>query len=138
MYFCPIRNQFLNPPSQPTTSNAHGQFPPVRQRSSVGSGSIGVSRNVVAIPQRHSNDDALTKIEALFETIVDAVSAGSSIVIPYRRSTNAQAFNLTASASNPRDGRHMDSVRFPGRNPQELRRFGQSLHQVDVGQVPSH
>ncbi|KAK3951744.1 meiosis-specific topoisomerase, partial [Pseudoneurospora amorphoporcata] len=126
MYFCPIRNQFLHRPSQPTTSNAHGQLsPPLRQPgpSSVRAGSSRLPRNIVFIPQSQSNDDVLAKIETLFETIVDAVSVGGPIIIPYRRSTNEQAFNPTASVPNPRDGRHMDTVRFPGRNPQELRRF---------------
>ncbi|CCC08977.1 hypothetical protein SMACR_03194 [Sordaria macrospora] len=78
---------------------------------------------ILLLCKSHFNDDALAKIETLFETILDAVSVGGPVVIPYRRSTNAQTFNATAFTSNPSDGRHIDSVRFPGRNPQELRRF---------------
>ena len=83
-------------------------------------------RNIVAIPQSQINGDALAKIETLLESIVDAVTQGGPIIIPYRRSSNAQASHPTASDPNPRDGLHTDSVQFPGGNPQELRRFGQS------------
>ncbi|EGZ75040.1 DNA topoisomerase IV, alpha subunit [Neurospora tetrasperma FGSC 2509] len=133
MYFCPIRNQYLHPPSQPTVTNSHERpSPPLEQLSPVRASSTRVPHNIVIVPQSHSSDDALSKIEALFETIVDAISVGSPITIPYRRSTNAQVFDPTASASNPRDGRHMDSVRFPGRNPQELRRFEALFRIIEI------
>nr|CAB88597.1 related to MEIOTIC RECOMBINATION PROTEIN REC12 [Neurospora crassa] len=133
MYFCPIRNQYLHPPSQPTATNSHERpSRPLEQLSPVRASSARVPHNIVIVPQSHSSDNALTKIEALFETIVDAISVGSPITIPYRRSTNAQVFDPTASASNPRDGRHMDSVRFPGRNPQELRRFEALFRIIEI------
>ncbi|KAL0465879.1 meiosis-specific topoisomerase [Neurospora intermedia] len=133
MYFWPIRNQYLHPPSQPTISNSHERrSPPLERLSPVRASSTRVHHNIVTVPQSHSSDDALTKIEALFETIVDAISVGSPVAIPYRRSTNARVFNPIASASNPRDGRHMDSVRFPGRNPQELRRFEALFRIIEI------
>ncbi|KAK3403361.1 meiosis-specific topoisomerase Spo11 [Sordaria brevicollis] len=133
MYFCPIRNRFLHPASQPTTSIAREQPPPpVRQLSSATVVRRREPRNIVTIPQNQSANEALKRIEALLETIVDAISVGGPIVIPYRRSTNAQTLNQDASVENSRDGRYMDSVRFPGRNPQELRRFEALFRIIEI------
>lgn len=70
--------------------------------------------NLVAIPPP-SNRDALHQIEALFESIVDAVSNDEILEIP-----------LQTSRSRASETRHdvQTVVRFPGRNAQEAARFG--------------
>lgn len=67
---------------------------------------------------------AISQIEALLESIVDAVSTGNELVIPYRsiRSSN----NGEASQLHQGEDRPLDVVRFPGRTIQEAKRFGTS------------
>ncbi|KAK3297443.1 Spo11/DNA topoisomerase VI subunit A [Chaetomium fimeti] len=64
---------------------------------------------------------AISQIEALLESIVDAVCTGNELVIPYQsiRSPNHGA------NSQPRHGesRPLDVVKFPGRTVQEAKRF---------------
>lgn len=65
---------------------------------------------------------AISQIEALLESIVDAICTGNELVIPYRsvRSSN----NDASSQSKNEENRSLDVVRFPGRTIQEAKKFG--------------
>jgi meiotic recombination protein SPO11 len=82
-----------------------------------------INSEAVQIPPG-TQTPAISQIEALLESIVDAVSTGNELVIPYRsiRSSNKGA----ASQSQHGGDRPLDVVRFPGRTIQEAKRFGTS------------
>ena len=92
--------------------------PPRRQHHSILS---EINSEVVQIPPG-TQTPAISQIEALLESIVDAVSTGNELVIPYRsiRSSNNEA----SSQSQHGEDRPPDVVRFPGRTIQEAKRFG--------------
>ncbi|KAK4122232.1 DNA topoisomerase IV, alpha subunit [Parathielavia appendiculata] len=64
---------------------------------------------------------ALSRIENLLESIVDAVSSGNELVIPYKTPRSSQ--NGTNAAASQSDDRQADVVRFPGRTVQEAKKF---------------
>ncbi|KAK4039798.1 Spo11/DNA topoisomerase VI subunit A [Parachaetomium inaequale] len=63
----------------------------------------------------------LALIEDLLESIVDAISSGDELIIPYRSIRSSQ--NGTNALSPQGDGRQVEVVRFPGRTAQEVKRF---------------
>ncbi|KAK4157192.1 Spo11/DNA topoisomerase VI subunit A [Chaetomidium leptoderma] len=76
--------------------------------------------NVIQFPSGTQNG-AISRIEDLFESIVDAISSGDELAIPYQSTRSSQN---GPSAVHPRsDARPMDVVRFPGRTVQEAKRF---------------
>ena len=72
--------------------------------------------SLVAIPQTASQHGALVKIEALLESMLDAIHDRKELVIPYRSSRSPQLHQD--------DDRQAGVVRFPGRTAQEVTRFG--------------
>lgn len=69
-----------------------------------------------------TRNGALSQIEHLLESIVDAIASGEELVIPYR------SVRSTQNAPNPQPlegtSRRAEVVRFPGRTVQETKRFG--------------
>lgn len=84
---------------------------------------LSAARNIVSIPRSNSNDGALSQIEDLLESIVDALDTGSELAIPYRRSRSDAASQIQ-DLSQRRDARQSEVVRFPGRTIQEAQKFG--------------
>lgn len=80
----------------------------------------GVS-NVLRVPSA-ARTGALSQIEALLETIVDAISNGDHLTIPYQSTRTSQ--HGTNAVSLQEDGRLVDALRFPARTAQEAKRFG--------------
>lgn len=64
---------------------------------------------------------ALSQIEELLESIVDAIDSGEGLVIPYQSTRSSQ--NGTSAAAQ-KDVGQIDAVRFPARTVQEAKRFG--------------
>lgn len=64
---------------------------------------------------------ALERLEQLLETILEAISRGEEIIIPYR---TARSQDHSLSLPLPEDVRDLGGVRFPGRTPMEAKRFG--------------
>ncbi|KAK4142312.1 Spo11/DNA topoisomerase VI subunit A [Dichotomopilus funicola] len=64
---------------------------------------------------------ALSRIEDLFESIVDALDSGEELVIPYQNSRTPQ--NEQKGASSQQSREPFDVIRFPGRTIQEAKRF---------------
>ncbi|KAH6640993.1 Spo11/DNA topoisomerase VI subunit A [Chaetomium tenue] len=79
-----------------------------------------VSSEAVQVPPG-TRTPAISQIEALLESIVDAIYTGDELVIPYRsvRSPN----NGANSQSQHEENRPLDVVRFPGRTIQEAKKF---------------
>lgn len=75
----------------------------------------------VEIPLGPRNN-AVSHIERLLESILDAISDGNELRIPYK-STRPPPTS-TGSAPNRRDDGQQDVVRFPGRTIQEAKKFG--------------
>jgi hypothetical protein len=73
---------------------------------------------VPSVPER----GALSRIEDLLESIVDALSNGTELIIPFRTARSLQ--NGANAPASQRDERQTDVVRFPGRTVQEVKRFG--------------
>lgn len=71
---------------------------------------------------RQGQTSALSRIEDLFESIVDALGSGHELVIPYQNSRSPQ--NGPKGASSQQNGGPFDVIRFPGRTIQEAKRFG--------------
>ncbi|KAK0720130.1 Spo11/DNA topoisomerase VI subunit A [Lasiosphaeris hirsuta] len=67
---------------------------------------------LVPIPRDDSGGAALSQIEALLESILDAISNGVELTIPYRTARSARG-----------EDRGCRVVRFPGRTAQEAERF---------------
>lgn len=67
---------------------------------------------------------ALSRIEELLESIVDAITNAKELTIPYETIRSSQSGN----ALEPRLGsdRAANVVRFPGRTMQEVKKFGMS------------
>ncbi|KAK3996629.1 meiotic recombination protein rec12 [Cladorrhinum sp. PSN332] len=103
-----------------STSSTGHSFSPVFSAASVSPPSNG--RNTVSIPNNDVNEGALSQIEDLLESIVDAIEAGSELVIPYR-SSRSDAANKSQAADQQRDARQSELIRFPGRNIQEAKKF---------------
>lgn len=80
----------------------------------------GVS-NVLRVPAG-TRSGALSQIEGLLEALVDAISNGDDLVIPYQSTRTYQ--NGANAVSSQGDGRPVDVVKFPGRTAQEAKRFG--------------
>ncbi len=76
---------------------------------------------VLQVPSGPRNG-ALSQIEHLLESIVDAITSGEELFIPYRSVRSTQ--NGPNSQSPREAGRRADVVRFPGRTVQEAKRFG--------------
>ncbi|KAK1835739.1 meiotic recombination protein rec12 [Podospora conica] len=76
---------------------------------------LPASSSIVTIPQVAPQETAIEQIENLLEGIVDAISEGRELTIPFRTTRIPQAHQG--------DEQHGDSVRFPGRTAQEARRF---------------
>ncbi|KAK0754401.1 Spo11/DNA topoisomerase VI subunit A [Schizothecium vesticola] len=76
---------------------------------------LPVSRSIVTIPRFAPQETALEKIENLLEGIIDAISEGRELTIPFRTTRSPQA--------QQGDEPNCDLVRFPGRTIQEARRF---------------
>lgn len=70
--------------------------------------------SLVTIPPCNSSG-ALSQIEGLLESIVDAISNGVTLEIPYR----------DARSSSVRSRARAEVVRFPGRSIQEAKKFGE-------------
>ncbi|KAK4464739.1 Spo11/DNA topoisomerase VI subunit A [Cladorrhinum samala] len=85
-------------------------------------GPLSAARNIVSIPRSNSDNGALSKIEDLLESIIDALDTGSELVIPFRR-PRPDAASQTQDLSQQRDARQVEVVRFPGRNVQEAKKF---------------
>lgn len=77
--------------------------------------------HVVQIPFG-SRDGALSQIETLLESILDAIIHDDELVIPYQSARSLQAGPGQVSAR--KDGRQLDVLRFPGRTIQEAKKFG--------------
>jgi hypothetical protein len=77
---------------------------------------LPVSSSIVTIPQVAPQETALEQIENLLEGIVDAISEGRELTIPFRTTRSPQA----------QQGKEPDYnlVSFPGRTIQEAGRFG--------------
>jgi meiotic recombination protein SPO11 len=82
-----------------------------------------VDSSVARVPSA-TPKGALSRIEDLLESIVDAIGSGRELVIPYQSSRSSQ--NRTNAASLQRDGHQANAVRFPARTVQEAKRFGTS------------
>lgn len=92
---------------------------------------ISQSSSIAIIPQRESQlsqaGAVISKIEGIFESIVDGLaSEAGSVSIPYRSRT-------ATARSRPQPGDHQSAtagartdgvVAFPGRTPHEAKRFG--------------
>ncbi len=76
---------------------------------------------VLQVPSGTRNG-ALSQIEHLLESIVDAITSGEELAIPYRSVRSTQ--NGTDTQPLQGAGRRADVVRFPGRTVQEATRFG--------------
>jgi meiotic recombination protein SPO11 len=79
--------------------------------------------NVIQVPSVPERG-ALARIEDLLESIVDAISNGTELIIPFRTARSLQ--NGANAPASQRDERQADVVRFPGRTVQEVKRFGTS------------
>jgi hypothetical protein len=88
-----------------------------RQRSS---GPLAVNQAIQA--PSGTQTPTLAIIENLLESIVEAISSGDELIIPYRTIRSSQ--NGANAPSSHVDGRQVDAVRFPGRTAQEVKRFG--------------
>ncbi|KAK4224273.1 meiotic recombination protein rec12 [Podospora fimiseda] len=114
LYTCKIffKKNIKNMSASSSTSHHSANF----STSSAATSFIPDARNIVSIPNNDANGGALAQIEDLLESIVDAIEAGSELIIPYRSSR-------TEVDPEQRDARHSELVRFPGRNIQEAKRF---------------
>lgn len=72
--------------------------------------------NVVSIPSVGSQDVALSRVEHLLESIVDAITNGTELIIPYRSSRSVD--------NSQSEERPAEAVKFPGRTIQEAKKFG--------------
>ena len=100
-------------------------------------GPLSAARNIVSIPRSNSDNGALSKIEDLLESIIDALDTGSELVIPFRR-PRPDAASQTQDLSQQRDARQVEVVRFPGRNVQEAKKFGEKILKEDILLVCLH
>ncbi|KAL2132113.1 hypothetical protein VTI74DRAFT_4202 [Chaetomium olivicolor] len=82
--------------------------------------SFSHSHDIVHIPSS-SRNSALSRIEDLLGSIVDAIASGDELIIPYQTIRSSQ--NAAETASAQRDGRAVDIVKFPGRTIQEAKKF---------------
>lgn len=87
--------------------------------------------SVVILPQRESHitqaGAVISKIEAIFESIMDCLANGAGkLSIPYRNRTATRRSRRTIDEGEQAvDGPNPDgAVTFPGRTPQEARKFG--------------
>ncbi|KAK4250303.1 Spo11/DNA topoisomerase VI subunit A [Corynascus novoguineensis] len=82
--------------------------------------SLLVESNIVQVPFM-AQTPALSKIEELLESIVDAIDNGDEISIPYESIRSSQ----TGAEPEPQDGndRPLNAVKFPGRTTQEVKKF---------------
>ena len=87
--------------------------------------SVRNNGHVVQVPPG-SRHGALSQIENLLESILDATSNGDELVIPYQSVRSLQTGPGQVSAR--RDGRQLDVVRFPGRTMQEAKKFGMDCY----------
>ncbi|KAK3308553.1 Spo11/DNA topoisomerase VI subunit A [Chaetomium strumarium] len=78
------------------------------------------SSRVIQVPPSSQNG-TLSLIENLLESIVDAISSGKELVIPYASVRSLQ--DGAVQTTNRRDARAVDYVRFPGRSVQEAKKF---------------
>ena len=76
---------------------------------------------IVKVSSTSSDHGALAKIEAILESVVDALAIGAELVLPYR---TIRSMQRSASGTNPPADRPADVVRFPGRTIQEVNKFG--------------
>ncbi|KAK4235910.1 Spo11/DNA topoisomerase VI subunit A [Achaetomium macrosporum] len=97
-------------------------FNPPQQRPSPTS--LGTNFNhpsrIIQVPSSSQNG-TLSLIEDLLESIVDALSSGEELVIPYASVRSLQ--DGAVATLNRRDARAVDYVRFPGRTVQEAKKF---------------
>ncbi|KAL2262512.1 hypothetical protein VTK26DRAFT_1092 [Humicola hyalothermophila] len=78
-------------------------------------------RKEVQILHNSPQARAISQIECLLESILDAVIDGHELIIPYKSARSLS--NGTGSSSGRREARPQDVVRFPGRTTQEAKRF---------------
>ncbi len=83
--------------------------------------SAAADHTALQVPSGTRNG-ALSQVEDLLESIVDAITSGEELVIPYRSVRSTQHGPNTQPLQEA--GRRADVVRFPGRTVQEVKRFG--------------
>ncbi|KXX77742.1 Meiotic recombination protein rec12 [Madurella mycetomatis] len=105
------------------SSVSHSQSPPLLS-------TISPNPNGLVQVPAESRNGALSKIENLLETILEAINTGAEMVIPYQsvRSLHADP-DLRPTHRNRRPS---DGVRFPGRTIQEARKFGALFRILDL------
>jgi hypothetical protein len=110
--------------SQPSGSSG-GQTPGPASAISQENGPLHPSGNVVTLPQQEAQVNragaVITQIEAIFESMFDDLSTGANhLSIPYRSRTS----NRHSGAR--RAGRGSGALTFPGKTPQEAKKFSRS------------
>lgn len=88
-------------------------------------GPLRPSGNVVTLPQQPAQVNragaVISKIEAIFESMVEDLSTGANhLSIPYRSRTS----NRRSGARRPQRG--SGALTFPGKTPQEAKKFSRS------------
>jgi meiotic recombination protein SPO11 len=109
------RSRPLDTPQDPSSASPRSDF-------------VRPSR-IIQVPS-FSQNGTLSLIENLLESIVDAISNGEELVIPYASVRSLQ--DGAVQSSNRRDARPVDYVRFPGRTVQEVKKFGTIVSKAGV------
>lgn len=125
--------------------------------------SIPPSDAFVVIPPNHSNEGVMLRVEQLFQSMVDSITGGVELTIPYRTRNTRTSHNTpqnqieipthrygtrskTASQKNAQNGdpsqNQRDLLMFPARNIRKQKRFGghsltnSSVHPKIADSVP--
>jgi meiotic recombination protein SPO11 len=94
-------------------------------------GSVGV--NVAVLPQRQTQMNqagaVISKIETIFESLIDGLADGAcTLSIPYRsRTTTARSRAQDDNGQLLAGARHEEMLSFPGRTAHEARKFGRHI-----------
>jgi len=80
------------------------------------------TNNLIQVPSNHHPSRGLALVEDLLESIVDSISSGTELTIPYRLKRSSQAAEPLMSSQ--ATGGQQGVIRFPGRTTQEVTRFG--------------
>ncbi|KAK0727730.1 Spo11/DNA topoisomerase VI subunit A [Lasiosphaeria miniovina] len=93
---------------------------------------IPAPSSLVSIPPQGSHDGALSQIESLLESILDAVINGADLVIPYQTARSSPGVSPAASGAGGARQMTTEVVKFPGRNIQEVKRFDALLRILEL------
>jgi len=117
-------------PSDRSTVRGSGSGPGV---SLISMNSDSHTNNLVPVPSSDHLSRGLALVEELLESIVDSIASGTELTIPYRVKRSSPATEPLVS-SQAAGGQH-GVIRFPGRTPQDVRRFGACLEETELSHL---